>query len=44
MVQASASALPQTFDEFQNWEPVDGYKYEWNDGEIIRFTGMKKEQ
>jgi Uma2 family endonuclease len=44
MVQTSASALPQTFDEFLNWEPVDGFKYEWNDGEIIRFSGMKKKQ
>ena len=44
MIQASASALPHTLDEFMNWEPVDGYKYEWNDGEIIRFSGMKKKQ
>ena len=44
MVQASAPALPQTLDEFLNWEPVDGYKYEWNDGEVIRFSGMKKKQ
>lgn len=44
MLQASASALPHTLDEFMNWEPSDGYKYEWNDGEVIRFSGMKKKQ
>ena len=44
MVQALPSVLPQTLDEFLNWEPVDGFKYEWNDGELIRFSGMKKKQ
>ena len=24
------------------WEPNDGYKYEWNDGEVIRFATMKR--
>lgn len=36
--------LPRTLAEFIEWEPNDGHKYEWNDGEIIQFTGMKKEQ
>jgi Uma2 family endonuclease len=36
--------LPRTLSEFQNWEPNDGYKYEWNDGELIKFTGMNKLQ
>jgi Uma2 family endonuclease len=44
MVQTVASALPQTLDEFMNWEPNDGFKYEWNDGELIQTTGMKKQQ
>lgn len=44
MLQAPPSVLPQTLDEFLIWEPVDGFKYEWNDGEIIRFSGMKKKQ
>ncbi len=35
---------PQTIHQFQEWEPADGFKYEWNDGEIIQFTGMKKKQ
>ncbi len=26
------------------WEPVDGFKYEWNNGDIIQFSGMKKKQ
>ncbi len=46
MIQTSQTIneLPRTLEEFSEWEPNDGYKYEWNDGEIIRFTGMKKEQ
>lgn len=36
--------LPRTLEEFLAWEPNDGFKYEWNDGELIKFTGMKKEQ
>lgn len=44
MIQAPPSVLPQTLAEFLDWEPLDGYKYEWNDGELIRFTGMKKSQ
>ena len=44
MEATSVSAPPQTLDEFLNWEPLDGYKYEWNDGELIRFSGMKKKQ
>ena len=44
MVQTAASTRPQTLNEFLAWEPVDGYKYEWNDGELIQFSGMKKKQ
>ena len=45
MVQENKiSALPRTLAEFQNWEPNDGFKYEWNDGELIKFTGMNKTQ
>lgn len=42
MVQAHPSVFPQTLGEFFDWEPVDGFKYEWNDGEIIKFEKMKK--
>lgn len=38
------SALPKTLEEFKSWEPNDGFKYEWNDGEIIKFVGMNKTQ
>lgn len=38
------STLPKTLAEFMLWEPNDGYKYEWNDGELIKFTGMNKKQ
>ena len=41
MLQAQTPALPQTFDDFQVWEPEDGVKYEWNDGDVIRFSGLK---
>lgn len=34
--------LPGTWEEFLHWEPNDGYKYEWNDGELIRFEHMKQ--
>jgi Uma2 family endonuclease len=38
------ASLPRTLAEFENWEPNDGFKYEWNDGELIKFTGMNKLQ
>lgn len=44
MVQAPPSAPPQTLDEFLDWESLDGFKYEWYNGELIRFSGMKKKQ
>lgn len=46
MIQTSQTTdtLPRTLEEFTAWEPNDGFKYEWNDGEIIQFTGMKQEQ
>jgi Uma2 family endonuclease len=44
MVQTAPLTLPQTLDEFLAWEPQDGFKYEWNDGKLIRFSGMKKKQ
>ncbi len=36
--------LPKTLAEFILWEPEDGLKYEWNDGELIKFTGMNRKQ
>lgn len=44
MVQAPPPVFPQTLDEFLDWEPTDGFKYEWNDGQLIRFSGMRKKQ
>lgn len=40
--QPTTTNLPTTFDEFLRFEPTDGYKYEWNDGELIRTGGMKR--
>ncbi|WP_031526276.1 Uma2 family endonuclease [Dyadobacter crusticola] len=42
ILRSPSSVLPRTLDEFQKWESVDGYKYEWNDGRIIRFGKLKK--
>ena len=42
--QQNLNESPRTFEDFLNWEPNDGFKYEWNDGELIKFTGMKKKQ
>lgn len=42
ILTATTVSAPKTLDEFINWEPNDGYKYEWNDGELIQFTGMKR--
>jgi Uma2 family endonuclease len=44
VVEKNIITLPRTLAEFQLWEPNDGYKYEWNDGELIKFTGMDKKQ
>jgi Uma2 family endonuclease len=38
------AAQPRTLEEFVRWEPTDSHKYEWNDGELIQFTGMNKKQ
>ncbi len=36
--------LPKTLEEFLLFEPNDGFKYEWNDGELIQFNGINKTQ
>ncbi len=37
---------PRTLAEYLVWEQEqnDGFKYEWNDGELIKFNGMNKKQ
>lgn len=42
--QTTTDTLPQSLEAFLAWEPNDGYKYEWNEGEIIQFTGMQESQ
>lgn len=42
MVLTSAPVRPQTLEDFLAWEPLDGFKYEWNDGEVIQSEKMKK--
>lgn len=40
--QPQTATLPSTFDEFLRFESEDGFKYEWNDGELIQFARMKR--
>ncbi|QRR03420.1 Uma2 family endonuclease [Dyadobacter sandarakinus] len=42
ILRSPSSVLPGSLEAFLQWEPLDGFKYEWNDGEIIRFEKMKK--
>lgn len=42
--QQKETSRPRTLEEFKNWEFKDGFKYEWNDGELIKFEGMNKHQ
>ena len=42
LVSSQKTNRPQSLAEFQDWELIDGYKYEWNDGEIIKFEKIKK--
>ncbi len=44
MVQMLAPPFPQTLNDFMEWEPTDGFKYEWFDDKLVQFTGMKKKQ
>ena len=43
-ITTAPASLPRTLEEFLVWEPTDGSKCEWNDGELVQFTGMKKRQ
>ena len=36
--------FPRTLAEFVDWEPTDGFKYEWNNWELVKFVGMKQKQ
>jgi Uma2 family endonuclease len=46
MIQVAQNTiqLPRTLAEFMEWDQHDDFKYEWNDGELIQFTGMKKKE
>lgn len=44
MTTKDISTLPTNLEEFMAWEPEDGFKYEWNDGELIKFVGMNRKQ
>lgn len=38
--RARRRPLPRTLEEFLQWKPEDGYKYEWNDGTIEKSVKM----
>lgn len=40
--QRQTTDLPTTFEEFLRFEPTDGFKYEWNDGELVKSGGLKR--
>lgn len=43
MVETSNSTtFPTSLSEFQDWEVIDGFKYEWYDGELIKFDRMNR--
>lgn len=42
ILRSQSPVLPRSLDEFIQWEPVDGFKYEWNDGIIIKSGKVKK--
>lgn len=45
VIEAEKTSIPKTLEEFSIWEqPEDGFKYEWNDGEIIKFIGINRKQ
>lgn len=44
MVAAELVHIPQSLEEFKNWEFEDGKKYEWFDGEVVKFDGMQKRE
>jgi hypothetical protein len=41
--RTESNIFPATLQEFLTWDPVDGHKYEWSDGEIIKFDRMNKQ-
>jgi Uma2 family endonuclease len=44
VITTNTETLPNSLAEFMDWNPEDGYKYEWNDGELIQLEGMNKNQ
>ncbi len=43
IAEVKTGNVPTSLEQFIDWEfPIDGFKYEWFDGEVIRFEKMKK--
>jgi Uma2 family endonuclease len=42
MTTLAIATEPHTLAAFLDWEPEDGFKYEWNDGELIKFSKMNR--
>jgi hypothetical protein len=44
-VQENTTHLPKPLEEFTEWkQPNVSFKYEWNDGKIIKFAEMNSKQ
>jgi Uma2 family endonuclease len=42
-ISEDKTVIPKTLAQFIVWQqPNNGFKYEWNDGELIQFTGINK--
>ena len=41
MIVENELSLPQTIEEFRNWDSNIGYKYEWFNDELIKFSGLR---
>jgi hypothetical protein len=38
--RSPARKLPTTFAEYLDWQPKDGYYYEWADGKLLKIDPM----
>jgi Uma2 family endonuclease len=36
--------LPQTLEEYADWQPKDGFKYEWVDDKLLKLDKMKENE
>jgi Uma2 family endonuclease len=44
LVRENKMRLPQTIEEYELWNPKDGFKYEWKDGKLLKLNKMESKQ